>query len=430
MPHNGERTHCKRGHEFSPDNTYRNRKGHRVCRACVRLKDEEKGKRKPRETPAPPRTMAADTATPDANAWVRVLESPPGVRLETLDQFLAYYKVDLDVWEVERHVLNRYPVTVKDADGEPVVLHSFQLKAWLRLRKGKETLEELKGQILEDIAAASTYRPMPRPKVDPEKMLVIEPVDAHLGALSWGQETGGADYDLGIASRIYRDVVEGLLARAVVERPAKIVFRLGDDYLHIDSARNQTTAGTPQDVDSRYKKVFRMGLDVARHCIARCAELAPTHVVVVCGNHDSQSTFSLGEVMAAEFRDHPRVTVESGLKQRTYVGWGTVLLCFTHGDKEVPRDLPHIMLREANALGILAGTQVHEVHMGHLHRKRQMAQDEFAGVRVRWLPSIKATDNWHAEKGYVMPVRAAEAHLYSKTRGYLGTYSEPVMEAA
>lgn len=36
--HFAARRHCKRGHELTPENTYRDAKGHRVCRACVRLK--------------------------------------------------------------------------------------------------------------------------------------------------------------------------------------------------------------------------------------------------------------------------------------------------------------------------------------------------------------------------------------------------------
>lgn len=30
-------THCKRGHEFTPENTRTDRRGHRVCRACMRM---------------------------------------------------------------------------------------------------------------------------------------------------------------------------------------------------------------------------------------------------------------------------------------------------------------------------------------------------------------------------------------------------------
>jgi hypothetical protein len=35
----GSRTHCKHGHEFTPDNTYTNPRGHRHCRTCMRVND-------------------------------------------------------------------------------------------------------------------------------------------------------------------------------------------------------------------------------------------------------------------------------------------------------------------------------------------------------------------------------------------------------
>lgn len=34
---NGTKTHCKRGHEFTPENTYVGRTGQRWCRACQRI---------------------------------------------------------------------------------------------------------------------------------------------------------------------------------------------------------------------------------------------------------------------------------------------------------------------------------------------------------------------------------------------------------
>jgi hypothetical protein len=39
------------------------------------------------------------------------------------------------------------------------------------------------------------------------------------------------------------------------------------------------------------------------------------------------------------------------------------------------------------------------------------------GVRVRVLQSLSGTDNWHSRQGYVGECGAAEAFIWSKTRG-------------
>lgn len=38
----GNVTHCKHGHEYTEDNTYRDKRGHRYCRECQRLRNVAK----------------------------------------------------------------------------------------------------------------------------------------------------------------------------------------------------------------------------------------------------------------------------------------------------------------------------------------------------------------------------------------------------
>lgn len=39
---NAAKTHCKYGHEFTPENTYVDKHGHRTCRTCHRVKERER----------------------------------------------------------------------------------------------------------------------------------------------------------------------------------------------------------------------------------------------------------------------------------------------------------------------------------------------------------------------------------------------------
>ena len=38
IAHRMKQTHCLRGHEFTPENTWTSRRGQRACRACARLR--------------------------------------------------------------------------------------------------------------------------------------------------------------------------------------------------------------------------------------------------------------------------------------------------------------------------------------------------------------------------------------------------------
>ena len=44
MAVNAAKTHCKHGHEFTPENTYRTKKGSRACRECMRIANRKRSR--------------------------------------------------------------------------------------------------------------------------------------------------------------------------------------------------------------------------------------------------------------------------------------------------------------------------------------------------------------------------------------------------
>jgi hypothetical protein len=67
----------------------------------------------------------------------RELTSDNSGRITSLKQLLEYCEVDLDVWEVERHVVNKWEVGAKDSHKNIKVHPLFQVKAWLRRKELK-----------------------------------------------------------------------------------------------------------------------------------------------------------------------------------------------------------------------------------------------------------------------------------------------------
>lgn len=55
--------------------------------------------------------------------------------IRTLEQALAFCQVDLEKWEVERHIFNAWDVTMSGDDGQPITATNYQVKVWFRPTK-------------------------------------------------------------------------------------------------------------------------------------------------------------------------------------------------------------------------------------------------------------------------------------------------------
>ena len=284
--------------------------------------------------------------------------------------------------------------------------HSVKGVSALVDAEGREVLKWVKtreagsGGMSEAIHAALDARlcPYPLPPapdyLNADTMTIYPIVDLHLGLFSWGKETG-TDYDLDIASGLLKRSVATLVSRSANSETA-VILDLGD-YVHTDSSRNQTArSSNPLDVDSRYAKVCRVGVELAVHCI----ELAlQKHDRVIYrklpGNHDDETSLLLSVALSAWFRNEPRVTVDTDPGRFFMKKFGKVMVAATHGD----------MLRMGDMAGFMAAnwpkawgdTEFRFAYTGHVHHDRVKSG---AGVRAESFNTLAAKDAWHAASGY------------------------------
>ena len=343
--------------------------------------------------------------------------------IKTLEDALRKGAVDLELWDVERFIVNSWEVGAKGPDKRIVVTPLWQVKVWLKAKHGWSP-SEFRKLLVDDIRAlAPSYNTLVYETEKPPILAELSIFDAHFGKLAWAPETG-QNYDLDICRNRYMGAGRDLIARCDKFSPERILYVVGNDFFHTDQGRlGTTTNGTPQDCDGRWQKAFRVGKDCAITLAEEAVQVAPVDILIVPGNHDAEKAFCLGEVLAARFQNHPNITVQNEPDVHAYYRWGKVLLGFVHGDNhgsEKKREqLPTTMATDRPV--DWSETVWREVHLGHFHSEleevwKYRSVSHIRDIAVRVLPSLSSTDAWHRRSGY-KSVLAAECHLYHKEQG-------------
>lgn len=357
-------------------------------------------------------------------------------RIHTEEELIEYFKIDTNIWEIERFVANKWEVGMKPAattewvesndgrkipmwvrdDDKPIVIPLYQVKATFVKKK---VLLAAKNELLELKKLAKSSFPIVKPRPRPASsgnMLEINIPDIHIGKLAWGGETGGPNYDSKIARDLYREAREGLLARMNPYKFDQILYVVGNDMLNSDSPSGTTTQGTHVDNDSRYHKTFAMARNLVIESVERLLEIAPVKVVLVSGNHDERSMWHLGDSLECMFHRHQEVSIDNTPRVRKYHQHGQVMVMLTHGDKGKRLEYPLIMAAEQPQMW--GSTRFREAHTGHLHKTKVEEQN---GVRVRVLSALCPIDAWHTEMGFIGALRQAESFAWNDHEGLIGT---------
>lgn len=297
---------------------------------------------------------------------------------------------------------------------------------WVKTKIGSLTVEALIERVK---AAMEGYKPAAAvsaaPAVSDAKLLTLIPCnDWHVGLSAWGKQVG-IDWDLKIAERVIGAAIENNIARSLASGHAIVLG--GGDLIHADNKHNQTTSGTPQDVDGRYQKV----IDVACRLMARTVDAAlrrHKHVTVriLQGNHDEHACIAVAYFLLAWYRKDKRVTVDVDPSLFFERRFGLVMLGATHGHLAKLKDLPGIMAhRWAEDWG---ATRFRYGHGFHVHHKEKLVTEGNGCVCETHQAPIPQ-DSWHYGKGFLSG-RSVQSITYHRDVGEYDRVNTMIMDAS
>lgn len=365
---------------------------------------------------SPKRSSISDSIAINGNTCEITKGSPHRVR--TLEQLIAVCEIDTSTWSVDRFICNKWEMgSVNRKTGGSVVTELYQIKVWLTRKVALQAIQnELDGLVR---AAKKQIAPRPlshRRNASTGTCLEIGLPDLHAGKMAWADETGHEHYDTKIAVRLFETALDTLLDRTAGHSFDRVILTLGNDLLNADNTANTTTAGTAQECDGRFQKTFVTVREMAVRAIERCRRIAPVYVPMVPGNHDTLSSWHLGDSLACYFHNTTDVVIDNAPTSRKYFHYGSVMLMWTHGDKGKATNYPLLMATEQPAM--FGATLHREAHIGHIHQTRVTEQ---MGVRVRTISALCPPDAWHSANHYVGNARAAEAFVWDASEGMIAT---------
>ena len=275
-----------------------------------------------------------------------------------------------------------------------------------------EIVREAVQACMEELPAEPAVDPPPDASSDLVNLHVLS--DLHMGCLAWSEETGGGDWDTGIAEDLLMRWWRNAVTRAP-DAQTGILCQLGD-MLHADNLEAITpSSGHRLDVDSRMAYVVRVVVRCLRRIMRMMLEKYPhVHVIMSDANHDPTGAMWMREWIAELYRDEPRVTVDTSPDTLNVYEHGAVSLGFHHGHKIKPEGLAKAFAERFR--DVYGRTRYSYLHTGHRHH---YAGKDHGIAIVTQHPTMAAKDNYAASHGYAS-ARFATVETYSAEHGKVG----------
>jgi hypothetical protein len=340
-----------------------------------------------------------------------------GSKIKTIDDALKYADINMEEWEVDRCVSNHWDTTMKTDDGTKTVTN-YQIKIFLKKKTVNHVKEALNN--IKEIKSINVKKPK---KVNSGNQAFIGLYDTHFGKLGYEAQTGeGCNIEK--TKNFYINAIVDTLERLKAFDVSKIIYPIGQDFLHINNSKNTTANDTPQDVDGILTQVYSTAFEASIIGIEECLKVCPVEVVYVSGNHDRDTSWFLTHAISQRFGKTKHLSVDLDIIGRKYRSFGKCIIGLSHADNKRQRaKLHNLMAVEQREKWSVANCC--EWLTGHYHKR---GEEKVATVdtdlmqTVRTLPSLSGRDRWHFDNAFISP-RACETYIYSPNDGYLGHIS-------
>jgi hypothetical protein len=260
-------------------------------------------------------------------------------------------------------------------------------------------------------------------KFDNKVSVVISLCDFHLDKLD--REMVPVEQRL----ELYNETVDTLIRRAyLTHNIEEIVFVIGNDLFQTDTIQGTTVKGTPVASSQRWDKAYEMGFDLMRNTISKLSTYAEkVKVVLSGGNHSFSKEYFLSHALDLYFESDPNITFDrTSEKYKAHV-YGETALFFNHGDN-INDKLP--LLFAQTFRDIWGSTKYSEILVGDKHfnneKRTYTSQSESQGTRMRILPALTGTDQWHYDNLFINSIQAGIALVYDKVKGKISEYEHRI----
>lgn len=314
-------------------------------------------------------------------------------------------------WEMRDLIIN----TWQQNSNEKGITDLYQVKVRLKPLVANLTIDDVISATKEILAVGIKPLPIKKQEVnndlDNNMLLEFPAVELHLGKMAHHWDTG-EDYDHKIAQERFREIISSTVDIQDIYKCGTCFLSIGQDFFNSDTVDNTTTQGTPMQNDLRWKKLFKVGMELYIEAIETLKPMFNKIDIQLCqGNHDVMASFYLYAALEQCFKNDELVKFNNNYRTTQAYSFGDCVIFTNHGDKNYKRLVESIPIEFPLEW---ANGRYRELHLGHLHSEHV---EEKSGLVTRRVGSPSGTDDWHYQNRFIGAIQKHQLFVWHKEKG-------------